>query len=70
MNKKELPTWVKFVGFAGLMVDACLAWILFIHLLNKHCEAFLKVSLCALCGLLMLAGLIYGVWLIIRRIRK
>lgn len=67
MDKKELPTWVKFVGFMGLMVDAFLAWMLFIYLLDKYCEAFLKVFLYILCGLLMLAGLIYGVWLIIRK---
>ena len=52
------------------MLDAFLTWVLFIYLLCKHCEVFLKVFLYTLCGLLMLAGLIYGAWLIIRRIRK
>ena len=70
MDKKELPIWIKAVGFTGMMVDAFLVWVLLIHLLDRYCEVFLKVFLYTLCGLLMLAGLIYGAWLIIWRIRK
>lgn len=67
MDKKELPIWIKAIGSIGLIIDAFAVWVLILYLLNEYCEHFLKVLLCILCGLFMLAGFIYLVWLIVRK---
>lgn len=67
MDKRKLPTWIEAVGMIGLIIDATLVLAVLGYLLDKYCEAFLKVFLYILCGLLVLAGLIYGVWLIVRK---
>lgn len=67
MDKRKLPTWIEAVGLIGLIIDATLVLAVLGYLLDKHCEVFLKILLYTLCGLLVLAGLIYGVWLIVRK---
>lgn len=70
MDKRKLPTWIEAVGCIGLVIDVVVVWILIMYLLNKYCDAFLKVLLYTLCGVFILAGLAYGVWLIVRKVKR
>lgn len=70
MDKRKLPTWIEAVGLIGLIIDAFAVWILAVHLLAEYCDVFLKILLCTLSGVFMLAGLAYGVWLIVRKVKR